>query len=585
MQTTQQTKDTTGSRAFPASLSKLAALFLLLSGSASPALHAQGGTSPLDTAPGVPTEAKAPVAAPSPAPAAPAPTGGQLLSNDSFAAATKDPHWPDDWDKAAATGATWLEEGGKHFVRLSASQPDQHIQLYRVIDIPAGVTALEVSVRYRVTGLKKGLTPESDARMILNFLEASTKPIKAAPPIVLSASGWTTASERVAVPKNAAKLGIMPCLFRVKSGTLDLAEIHVKAMDNAAADPVVAAAATAAEKNLADQKAILDREVGAPPKTAMLKVSGNKIVNAAGATVLLEGVNVCNLATVPTGEHGILWAIHTAIDDWHARVIRLPVLDGFWFGKGRGKLPSNDQEAYRTIVDKAIKLAAGKGVYTVLDLHRFLAPDESCAAFWTDAATRYKNNPAVLFDVFNEPHGTPWDVWQKGGQVEVKGKPPVQSVGMQGLVDAVRDTGAKNIVVAAGLGYANDLSGILNGYALDDKGGNGIVYDTHFYNWHKNWDRILPVAEKYPVLVGEFGADPNKMSFIPAKAQEDPYTWSPDALGFVQKNHLNWTAWCFHTRATPNLLLDWDYFTPTPYWGAFVKEALGGRQFEMKKMR
>ena len=68
------------------------------------------------------------------------------------------------------------------------------------------------------------------------------------------------------------------------------------------------------------------------------------------------------------------------------------------------------------------------------------------------------------------------------------------------------------------------------------------------------------------------------------KNPESPYTWAPDMIGCIQKYKLHWTAWSFHTSATPRVLLDWDY-TPTPFWGKFVKEALAGKQFEMKKMR
>jgi len=260
-------------------------------------------------------------------------------------------------------------------------------------------------------------------------------------------------------------------------------------------------------------------------------------------------------------------------------------MNTFWFGKGKGAQVSNDPEAYRQLIDSVIKLAAAHGAYVMVDLHRFLAPDDDCAAFWTDAAARYKNNPAVIFDLFNEPHDISWDLWKSGGMVPIQGKEPFHSPGMQGLIDAVRATGAKNIVVCGGLGYAFDLSGVLNGYALNDKGGNGIMYATHFYNWHHGWqDHFLNVAEKYPVIVGEFGADIKKMNFIPADQQEDPYTWAPDALGMVQKYHLNWTAFSFHTRSTPVLLSDWN-FTPSPFWGAFVKDALAGKQFEMKNMR
>jgi hypothetical protein len=74
------------------------------------------------------------------------------------------------------------------------------------------------------------------------------------------------------------------------------------------------------------------------------------------------------------------------------------------------------------------------------------------------------------------------------------------------------------------------------------------------------------------------------MPFIPASAHEMPETWAPDMLGCIQKYRLNWTAWCFHPKSSPCLLLDWNY-TPTPYWGVPAKAALAGKVFEMKKMR
>jgi endoglucanase len=149
----------------------------------------------------------------------------------------------------------------------------------------------------------------------------------------------------------------------------------------------------------------------------------------------------------------------------------------------------------------------------------------------------------------------------------------------------VRAAGAKNIIVAGGISYALDLRGILEGHALKDPGGNGIVYATHFYNWHGNWaSNFLAVAERYPVLVGEFGADIKKMSFVPKNKQEDPMTWVPDALAMMQKYKLNWTAFSLHPKATPVLIRNWDY-EPTPFYGVFVKDALAGKTFELQRMR
>jgi len=555
-------------------------------------------TSPLDTAPGGATATApngAPTPTPPPAPVLPPSTpsadeGTPLLSNSDFSQATKDPNWPDNWGHG--TGISWETENDSHFLRLVQQQPGKLLMAYREMKIPAGTRGLKITIRYRTAGIVHGKQNWMDSRAVFHFLDASRKPVKPDPRVIgLSpkASTWTEGSVTTPVPDGATTLVLMPSLFMANAGTLDLAEIRVSAMTDAAVDAMNTATAAKVAKD-AGQAAYITQQLALPSITKELKVSGNKLVTADGKQVWLQGVNVPELSWAPNGENRIVWSVHLAIDDWHANVIRLPVMDGFWFGKGRGDMPANSAGQYRQIVDDAIKLAGTRGAYVVLDLHRFLTPDQSCVDFWKDAAARYKNNPVVLFDVFNEPHDTSWDVWQKGGPVVLKQKDgtstTVQSVGMQALIDAVRSTGAHNIVVAGGLEYAYNLTGVLNGHALDDKGGNGIMYATHFYNWHKGWEQhFMAVAAKYPVLIGETGADVKKMSFIPASAQEDPSTWVPDMLGFVQKNHLNWTGWSFYTGATPGMLSDLDNYTPNSFWGEPVKEALGGKQFEMQKER
>jgi endoglucanase len=294
----------------------------------------------------------------------------------------------------------------------------------------------------------------------------------------------------------------------------------------------------------------------------------------------------------------VLKSTVVGIDEWKANAVRLPMNESFWFG--RNPLQKDGGKAYREKIDQIITLAANRGAYLILDLHRFRAPKAEHVEFWKDAAERYKNHPAVLFDLFNEPHGISWQVWRDGGFVgekkgtdesafltdeEKKKNQGFESVGMQALIDAVRSTGAKNIVIAGGLGWAGDLSGVAEGYELKDPDGNGIMYSWHQYNWHKGWAKtVLPVAEKHPIFVGEVGADTNKMDFIPHEIQESPYTWIPDMLGFIQLHRLNWTGWCFHPRATPVMISDWKY-TPTPFWGQFAKDALAGKQFEMKRIR
>ena len=157
--------------------------------------------------------------------------------------------------------------------------------------------------------------------------------------------------------------------------------------------------------------------------------------------------------------------------------------------------------------------------------------------------------------------------------------------GMQAMLDAVRSTGAMNVVLVGGLDYAYQLDGILNGYGLSDPSGYGIIYASHVYPWKKGWQKyFLDAAAKHPILLGEVGGDSKKMDFMPAEIQEDVATWAPEILGLIRKHKLHWTGWCFHPKATPRMILDWDY-TPTPFWGQLAKDALAGKAFELKTLR
>lgn len=517
-----------------------------------------------------------------------------FVTNGDFSKASSDPAWAAGWEKDKTGLVTWETENEQRFVRLVSQQPGEYLQVAQIIPIPDGAKGLDLFIRFRTSGVKFGASFVCDARARFQFQNAAGEAVKPSPGDVVfdsHAKDWTGIKRQFLVPEGAVKLNVILCINKAASGTLDVAEVRFSAMKQAEVDAIVMAPMLLEKKKAEDAEAI-QKMLALPAKTAEIKVSGNQLVTVdGGKPVWLQGVNVPSLEWSAKGEN-ILQSMKVALVDWKANAVRLPVHDGFWFGTGKPpKAPANDADAYRKIVDDAVAMAASQGAYLILDLHRFWMPEQRDIEFWKDAAARYKNNPAVIFDIFNEPGDRGWAIWRDGGEVRGKAKkgepepPAIQSVGMQALVNAVRETGAKNLIIAGGVGSAYDLQGILQGYALTDQTGNGIMYATHFYNWHRNWEKhFLPVAEKYPVFVGETGADINKMSFIPAKNQEDPYTWVPDALGMIQKYKLNWTGFSLHPKCTPVLITNWNY-DPSPFWGAFVKDALGGRQFELKNMR
>jgi aryl-phospho-beta-D-glucosidase BglC (GH1 family) len=337
----------------------------------------------------------------------------------------------------------------------------------------------------------------------------------------------------------------------------------------------------------------------APKPLLELHVKGKQLLDSNDQDVWLQGVNVVSLEFRLHGEH-VSDAIRVAIEEWKANAIRLPVKESYWFGREKGQ--ADGGVAYRKLVDEAVNAVTGRGAYLILDLHRFGAVRPEHVEFWKEAAAHFKNRPGVLFDIFNEAHSISWEVWRNGGWVDerkhladedtflpaadqAKAKEGFESPGMQKLVEAVRSVGAKNVIIAGGLDWAYDLSGVVNGYALKDPSGNGIMYSTHIYNWKRDWaGKVMGAAAVYPIFVGEVGADVNKMTFIPAELQEDPYTWAPDMLGLIQKEHFHWTGWSFHPRTTPVMISNWE-FTPTPFWGAFARAALAGKRFQLTHMR
>lgn len=515
---------------------------------------------------------------------------GSLLSNGNFETDSKGAGFADGWG-GTKDGVTWEQEEGNHFLRLDSKTPGQMFMVYRTFDVPAGTQALEMTWRQRVTGLKRGKNSWFDARIMIDSLDASGKKTPKQPGAAVAGGdtkGWVEKTKSFLVPEGTVSLALMPALFQANAGRFEIDDVRVRPTDAA---PLIAAAEKAAEQ--ARKSFVPPEEPNKEKWPVELKVSGNRLVDPAGKEVWLQGVNIPSLEWNPRGEQ-VERATIVAIEGWKSNVIRLPVKDDYWFGL---KDANDGGEAYRKIVDQIITLASNRGVYVVLDLHTYRAPKKEYLDFWKDAAARYKNHPAVLFDLMNEPHGTTWEVWRDGGFVgkrieadqaaflsaeEKKKIEGFESPGMQAMLDAVRSTGAKNIVVVGGLDYAYQLDGIVNGFGLKDADGNGIMYACHIYPWKSGWQKyLLDAAEKYPILLGEVGADEKKMTFMPLEQQEDWQTWVPDILALIQKHRLNWTGWCFHPSASPRMLLDKD-FTPTPFWGQQAKDALSGKQFEMK---
>jgi len=329
----------------------------------------------------------------------------------------------------------------------------------------------------------------------------------------------------------------------------------------------------------------------------MLHAEGNRIADHNGHTVRLYGLNCPGLEWM-TASNEVTDAVKTAFDQWGSNLVRLPMNQDFWFGHHQSQTDGGAE--YRSQIAEIADIAQQRSKYIWLDLHwsnagtewgkhtgQHKMPDGNSLVFWKSVAKEYKNHPNVLFGLYNEPYDVHWSIWKDGGRVreqvsvsenntKVKKNISYDAVGMQTLINAVREQGANNLIIAGGLDWGFDLSKAASKkYRLTDTPeGNGIVFDTHPYPWKSNnWSALIDrTGEEYPVIVGEFGANPDPND--PGKPDESTFkNYYETLFSWIDRHQYSFTAWSFHPSAGPCIIKDWNY-EPTPHHGVFVRDFL-----------
>ena len=272
----------------------------------------------------------------------------------------------------------------------------------------------------------------------------------------------------------------------------------------------------------------------AQPGPVQPAVSGNQLIDArTGETWIPHGVNwpdleyACVQGWVPEHPENET----QLMADWGVDVVRLPLNQDCWLGvDGAPTGEAGTAMDYRALVQSRVDAVHAAGMAVILDLHwtgpagvyaygqRSMA-DAQSIAFWSSIAAEYADDPAVMFELFNEPFsrgvGTElsWACWRNGGcpvavenDSEEPGGGTFPAAGMASLVAAVRATGATQPLLLGGLNYSNDLTGWLANAPDDDQ----LVAAWHNYPgqgcWTECWNTtILSVAAQVPVLMTEFG--------------------------------------------------------------------------------
>ena len=301
-----------------------------------------------------------------------------------------------------------------------------------------------------------------------------------------------------------------------------------------------------------------------------VRVIGNEFVDGHGQTIRLLGVNRSGAEYPciqgwgffdgPTDDRAI-----AAMTEWRINTVRVPLNEDCWLGIN-GAPARYSGAPYRDAVSAYVDRLHDAGLYVVLDLHwnapgtakatgqQPMADLDHAPAFWSSVAQAFRADRAVIFDLYNEPQVPSWRCWRDGCVLSEGWS----AAGMQTLVNAIRSSGARQPIVATGLGWGNDLSSWLR-FRPDDPA-KQLAAGFHAFNFTRCitaacWEEeVGPVARAVPVVTTELGEADCRHAFI------DRYMSWADSAGV---SYLGW-AWNPHGCRAPGLLTSWEG-QPTAY--------------------
>jgi aryl-phospho-beta-D-glucosidase BglC (GH1 family) len=281
---------------------------------------------------------------------------------------------------------------------------------------------------------------------------------------------------------------------------------------------------------------------------------------------------------------------------WGITAVRIPLNEDCWLGINGVHIGGN---AYQQPIIKLVRDLEADGFYVILDLHwsapgtqlavtQNPAPDEDHSpAFWSGVAATFQHDPGVLFDLYNEPYfystwmapgaPDPWTCLWTGCEMVtyVTGGNPYQvnrnwkTAGFTQLTHDIRNAGASNVIMAAGEGWAQDMSGWLSSLPAD-------MDPNTVASWHSYpgsgcggpscWDStIAPIAAKYPVIIGETG-----------DSSAGPVTYMNKLLPWADSHGIGYLAWTWNAWGNPTdvLVTSMAAGTPTAGEGAYYRKHL-----------
>ena len=302
-----------------------------------------------------------------------------------------------------------------------------------------------------------------------------------------------------------------------------------------------------------------------------LQVVGNRIVGEkSGDTVQLAGMSFfwSNWMGQFWNESTVDWLV----DDFHCSIVRATMGADFVDASGAisGIASASDIHTGMLLTETVVDEATRRGIYSIIDWHSHHAPAHTADAvkFFDTLATKYGNNPGVVFEIFNEP----WSNDYTWAQIKAYANT---------VIPVIRKH-SNNLIVVGSREWSRDLDEATQDPIVD----SNVAYVLHFYaGSHRDslrWQGDSALSRGKAVFVSEWGTT------IDDGGSKDKTVYTDESnkwLAWMDSNRISSCNWSVENKAESSAILTgsasttggWDTAKDLTTSGNFVRAAIRAR--------
>ncbi len=184
----------------------------------------------------------------------------------------------------------------------------------------------------------------------------------------------------------------------------------------------------------------------------------------------------------------------------------------------------SDPERSISLVRQAIENARAMNIYVIIDWHILDDGDpnshlDSAITFFDAIASSYPDDPAILYELCNEPNGVGWEAIERY---------------VYAVCPVIRQYSPNAVLIVGTPLYSTEPAAAMN----EPLPMENLLYSFHYYaGAHSNYSGLQRALEEhFPVMVSEWGVDRNS-SGLPALDEGREF------LRYLNDNGVSWCAW------------------------------------------